>query len=104
MLGNTDFVNARHPEGTSPLLHAVQKGLLGAMLSMMQAGARPEKQGSDWLEFFMAVTRTFTEDMAKTIHSMLSKTSLLQVSQHGWATVCCSPFAVEVQWVWIKFI
>ena len=79
-------MNAHHPEGTSPLLYAAQKNASTAMLSMIRAGGNPEEQDSDWVEFLMAATSTFTQDMGKTVYSMMSDTSVLPVSQHSSAS------------------
>ena len=80
VLGDTDFVNAHHPGRISPMVYAARAGHTTIILQMIQCKGTPERQGSDWAEFFMAATSIFRRDTAWVIHCMMKVSSLLAVS------------------------
>ena len=79
MMGNHEFVNTHDANGVSAMLYAAQEGHSGAILSMVMCNGNPARQGSNWVDFFMAATSTFRLDMARAIYIMLNIQSLLPV-------------------------
>ncbi len=80
-LGNTEFVNIHYPGRTSSMVYAAREGRSAIIQKMIECGGSPEKQGSDWADFFLAATSTFRPSTAQLIHSMMNNQSLLPVSQ-----------------------
>ena len=67
-LDDEDFVNAHHPDQTSPMVQAARGGHAYAVLSMYACGGCPVEQGSDWIVFLRAATSTFSPRMAHVVH------------------------------------
>jgi len=84
-LGNRDFVNTYNPDKTPPMIYAAREGHGVAIIHMIACNGSPDRQGSNWAEFFMAATSNFNPDIATTIHSMMGIQSALPVSQHRMA-------------------
>ena len=97
-MDNREFVNTHHPRGTSPMLYAAREGHPTAIMSMVMCSGNPARQGSSWVDFFMAATsRRFKADMARTIHLLMSMQSDLPVgrglrSMHDECVCCMQPF------------
>ena len=98
-LGVRDFVNIYNPDKTPPMIYAAHEGRGAAITPMIACDGSPDRQGSNWAEFFMAATSNFNPDIAITIHVMMGTPSALLVSQHVMAIVVSSmPTAHAFSW------
>ncbi len=82
-LGNKHFVNTHRPGKTSPMVYAAREGHWAAVMAMIKCNGNPERQGSDWADFFMAATSTFARHRAEAIHCLMNLPSLLPVSPYS---------------------
>lgn len=82
-LGNRDFVNTYNADKTPPMIYAAREGYGAAIMQMISCNGSPDRQGSNWAEFFMAATSNFNQDIASTIHSIMGFLSGFPVSQQS---------------------
>lgn len=79
-LGSEDLANAYNPNETPPLILAAREGQNFAILSMVSCKGDPDRQGSNWAEFFTAATSSYSTRMASDLHQLLNNTSIFPVS------------------------
>jgi hypothetical protein len=71
-LGYEDLANACSPSKTPPMILAAWEGQASAILSMVLCKGNPDRQGSNWGEFFTAATSSYSAGMASTLHYLLN--------------------------------